>query len=185
MFFSAHPMNKSWRCYGNPRLLKHKQAKNKTWSLASNSCLSRTFAFRKLKVQKLWFLLPNIILGLEKMSPKFIFGQKKILVLKKIQVKKKFGLGKILVGKNFGSEKNFWTKKNFGPEKKIWAWEKFWAWKSVWFKKNIWVKKNLGLKKVWIRKKSLSQKILGPTKIWAQNLFFLFFFFLWDGPLTP
>ena len=45
--------------------------KNKTWSSVSNSSLSKTFAlcqFRKLK----------------KMSPKIIFGQKKILVWKKI-----------------------------------------------------------------------------------------------------
>ena len=61
--------------------------KDKTWSLVSNSSLSKTFAlcrFEKLKVQKLCFFPPNIVLGVEKMSPKFILGQKKILVLKKI-----------------------------------------------------------------------------------------------------
>ena len=43
--------------------------KNKTWSSVSNSSLSKTFAlclFRKLKVQKLCFLPPNIVLGLKK-----------------------------------------------------------------------------------------------------------------------
>ena len=52
---------------------------NKTWSSVSNSSLSKTFAlcqFRKLKAQKLCFLSPNGILGLKKMSPKIILGQK-------------------------------------------------------------------------------------------------------------
>ena len=58
--------------------------KNKTWS---NSSLSKTFAlcqFRKLQVQKLCFLPPDLVLGLKKMSPKIILGGKKILVRKKI-----------------------------------------------------------------------------------------------------
>ena len=60
---------------------------NKTWSSVSHSSLSKTFAlcqFRKLNVQKLCFLPPNIVLGLKKMSPKIFFGQKKIWVCKKI-----------------------------------------------------------------------------------------------------
>ena len=77
----------------------------------SNSSLSKTFAlcqFRKLKVQKLCFLPPNIVLGLKKMSPKIILGQTKFWS-----------------GKNFGSEKKFCPKKNlglkknFGPEKNL------------------------------------------------------------------
>ena len=79
---------------------------NKTWSSVSNSNLSKTFAlcqFRKLKVQKLCFLPQNVILGLKKMSPKIILGQKKILIQKKINVQIKSGLEKFLIGKNFVS----------------------------------------------------------------------------------
>ena len=68
---------------------------DKTWSSVSNSSLSKTFVlcqFRKLKVQKLCFHPPNIILGLKKK----------------------------LVQKLFGSEKNFGPEKNLGP-KRIWV----------------------------------------------------------------
>ena len=53
---------------------------NKTWSSVSNSSLSQTVAlcqFRKRQLQKLCFLPPNVILGMKKMSPKIILGQKK------------------------------------------------------------------------------------------------------------
>ena len=77
---------------------------DKTWSSVSNSSLSKIFAlrqFRKLKLQKLRFLPPNIVLGLKKMSPKIILGQKKIWVRKENWVQKKFWWEKILVGKKF------------------------------------------------------------------------------------
>ena len=60
---------------GNISIEKVLYITNKTWSSVSNSSLSKTFAlcqFRKLKVQMLCFLRPNVILGLKKMSPKII-----------------------------------------------------------------------------------------------------------------
>ena len=68
---------------------------DKTWSSVSNSSLSKTFAlckFRNLKVQKLCFLPPNIVLGLKKMSQKITLGQKIFLVWKRIKVQKNLGL---------------------------------------------------------------------------------------------
>ena len=70
-----------------------KNSTNKTWSSVSNSSLSKTFALcqfiRKLKVQKFFFLPPNIVLGLEKNEYKNYFGSEE----------------------NFGSEKNYVQKK--------------------------------------------------------------------------
>ena len=107
------------REYPGPRYLIKK--KNKTWSSVSNSSLSKIFAlhqFRKLKVQKLCFLLPNVILGLKKWVQKSFW-----------------------VRKNVGPEKKFRSKQNLGWKKfwleKIFCLKKFWAWK-----------KNLGLKKI-------------------------------------
>ena len=60
---------------------------NKTWSSVSNSSLSKTFVlcqFRKLKVQKLCFLPPNIVLGLKKNESKNYFGSEKNFGLEKI-----------------------------------------------------------------------------------------------------
>ena len=65
---------------------------DKTWSSVSNSSLGNTFAlcqFRKLKVQKLCFHPPNIVLGLKKNESK----------------------------NHFGSERKFSTEKNLGPKK--------------------------------------------------------------------
>ena len=167
----------------------------------SNSSLSKTFAlcqFRKLKLQKLCFLPPNIVLGVKKMSPKIILGQKK-----------------------------FWSWKKFGPKKNVGS-EKKWFQKSFWVRKNLGLKnflvqKNFGSKKnMHLKKKFGSEKFLSkifgcwscsscdmdphpldsaksPWEVYASNfsllvhpllkdfgegwLFFLFFlfFFLWQG----
>ena len=80
---------------------------NKTWSSVSNSSLSKTFVlcqFRKLKLQKLCFLPPNIVLGLKKMSPKIILGQKNFLGPKIFFGPKIFWDPKFFLAKN-----NFWT----------------------------------------------------------------------------
>ena len=53
--------------------------RNKTWSSVSNSSLSKTFAlcqFRKLKVKKICFLPPNIVLGLKKCVQKSFSARK-------------------------------------------------------------------------------------------------------------
>ena len=58
----------------------------KTWSSVSNSSLSKTFAlcqFRKIKVQKLCFLPPNNVLGLEKNQSKKYFGSEENFGLEK------------------------------------------------------------------------------------------------------
>ena len=98
--------------YSSSFLLKKK--KNKTWSSVSNSSLSKTFAlcqFRKLKLQKLCFLPPNIVLGLKRNECKNnfwsekIFGSEKIWAWNKIWVRKKFGQKK-----NLGLKK-FWVQK--------------------------------------------------------------------------
>ena len=132
-----------------------KSKDDKTWSSVSNSSLSKTFAlcqFRKLKVQKLCFLPPNVILGLKK------WVQKSFWVRKNFDPQKIKGSNKIWVWKNFGWKK-FWvwkkflSEKNLGPAKKIWVWKKFRAWKSF------------GSKKSCVKKKCWIQKILGPKKI--------------------
>ena len=84
---------------------------NKTWSSVSNSSLSKIFAlcqFRKLKVPKLCFLPPNIVLGLGKNESKDYFGSEE-----------NFGLEKNFVHKKFGFEKNFGWKKMLGLKKKL------------------------------------------------------------------
>jgi len=71
----------------------------------SNSSLSKTFAlcqFRKIKLQQLCFLPPNIVLGLKKMSQKIILAQKKFLLEKKFWTKKNVGSKTFLVQKNLG-----------------------------------------------------------------------------------
>ena len=78
----------------------HEKDKNKTWSSVSTSSLSKTFAlcqFKKLKVQKLCFLPPNIFLGLKKNESKNYFGsEKKFWSGKKFRFKKILGLKKVL-----------------------------------------------------------------------------------------
>ena len=71
----------------NTKYTVHVQEKkvNKTWSLVSNSSLSKTFAlcqFRKLKVQKLCFLRPNIVFIEIHFESEQILGMKKKLVQK-------------------------------------------------------------------------------------------------------
>ena len=66
----------------------------------SNSSLSKTFAlcqFRKLKVKKLGFLPPNIVLGFEKNESKNDVRSENNFGPEKIKVQKKFGSEKILV----------------------------------------------------------------------------------------
>ena len=95
---------------------------DKTWSSVSNSSLSKTFAlcqFRKLKVQKLCFLPPNIVLGPKKNESKNYFWSEKNFGPKKFR-SKKLGSEKILVGKNFGSEKIFGSEKKFWDQKNFW-----------------------------------------------------------------
>ena len=72
---------------------------NKTWSSVSNSSLSKTFALCQFRKQKLCFLPSNIVLGLKKINPKILLGQKKNLGPVKNLGWKKFGLEKIWVGK--------------------------------------------------------------------------------------
>ena len=138
---------------GDASNIKSNFFNNKTWSVVSNSSLSKTCAlcqFRKLKV---YFLPPNIILGLKKMSPKYYFGSEKIWSGKKLWSKKKFG-----VQKNFGSELNFVRNFFLGPKE------------ILGLKKNLGLKKILSLEKFWVQKKLcpkkiLDPKILGPKKI--------------------
>ena len=65
---------------GEKHLGDRKTKENKTWSSVSNSSLSKTFAlcqFRKIKLQQLCFLPPNIVLGLKKNESKNYFGSEK------------------------------------------------------------------------------------------------------------
>ena len=89
---------------------------NKTWSSVSNSSLSKTFVLCQFRKQTLCFLPPNIVLGLKKMNPKILLGEKKILVQKKIWVQKNLGLEKFGLEKNFGPEKILNLKKILGPK---------------------------------------------------------------------
>ena len=81
----------------------------------SNSSLSKTFAlcqFRKLKLQKLCFLPPNIVLGLEKNESKNYFGSEENFGPEKnVRPKKKLGLKRFWFEKNVGSEKMFGSEK--------------------------------------------------------------------------
>ena len=147
--------------------------RNKTWSSVSNSSLSKTLAlcqFRKLKVQKLCFLPPNIVLGLKKNQSKHYFGSEKNFDPEKIQVKKKFGSEKMLVGKNFGSEKILGSKKILEPN--------FCLKKDFRSRENFGSEKHLGLKKNLVGKKFGPEKNLGLKKFWVQKILLLFLFFL-------
>ena len=107
-----------------------KSKDDKTWSSVSNSSLSKTFAlcqFRKLKVQKLCFHPPNIVLGLKKNESKNYFGSEKILVRKKIKVKIKFGFEKNFCLKKFWVQKKFWDQKNFGSTNNFWPEKNCWS----------------------------------------------------------
>ena len=88
---------------------------DKTWSSVSNSSLSKTFAlyqFRKLKLQKFFFLPPNIVLGLKKNESKNYFGSEKNFGPEKnLRPKKKLGLKRFWFEKNVGSEKIFGSEK--------------------------------------------------------------------------
>ena len=102
-------------------LLEKKE--NKTWSLVSNSSLSKTFArcqFKKLRVQKLCFLPPKIVLGLKKSESINYFGSEK-----NVGPEKNLGPKKFWIRKKFGSGINLAPKKNLGP-KKILGLKKFW-----------------------------------------------------------
>ena len=154
----------------NNIFINHKNNPDKTWSSVSNSSLSKTFAlcqFRKLKLQKLCFLPPNIVLGLKKkINPKILLGQKKILV------QKKFGLEKIWVGKNFGSEKMLDPKKIFGTNKNFLAWKKILGPKKIFGLKKFEVKKKFWVpKKFCVKKNFRSDKNLCLEKIWVWKNF--------------
>jgi len=69
--------------------------KNKTWSLVSNSSLSKTFALGSLKPSSSEALLYHFVKKI--LSLKKIVAPKKILGLKNFWVEKKFGVRKFLL----------------------------------------------------------------------------------------
>ena len=81
---------------------------DKTWSLESNSSLSKTFALASLESSEALIFGQKKILGL-----KFFLGKQKFGSNKNFVSKKKFGSEKICVSKYFGSQKNFVPKNKF------------------------------------------------------------------------
>ena len=76
----------------------------------SNSSLSKTFAlcqFRNLKVEKLCFLSPSIVFGLEKNESKNYFGSEENFGPENNYIQNNLGLKKFGLEKNVGSEKKF------------------------------------------------------------------------------
>ena len=127
--------------------------KDKTWSLVSNSSLSKTFALGSLE------------------SLKF----RSSFLVWKIQVSRKIlGLKALCVWKNFWTEKMLGPKKNLclkkllylkfflGPNR-IFGKKKMMVWKNL-SKQNFWTKKILGPKKFWVQKNWRSEKIFISRK---------------------